>query len=105
MKSARVPWPGPVAGHAAVGAGFVNLRSPGLHFVVVRHIKAIALHGVHIGAVAKEWPNVGAETEGNGTSAVNYSQFARGGGVIDRQTGILELVENAGKHGQPKWRI
>ena len=96
---------GPSQGMLPLARAFVNLRSPGFHFVVVRHIKAIALHGVHIGAVAKEWPNVGAETEGNGTSAVNYSQFARGGGVIDRQTGILELVENAGKHGQPKWRI
>src|SRR5437667_11980290 len=51
-------WPRPIARHAAVLEGRVDLPGPGLDLGVGRQVETIVLHGVHIGRIAKQRSNI-----------------------------------------------
>src|SRR3989442_15680291 len=50
-----------VARHAAVRQARVNLGCPSSDVLVAGKVQSEPLHGIHVGTVAKQWPNIVVE--------------------------------------------
>src|SRR5713226_8874851 len=78
--------PGFIAGHTPICESFIDLGCPCLDVRVTRKVKAVALHGVYVRAVAKERPDVGCEPDRHARNPPTLCV------VVDRGNLHLDLV-------------